>query len=967
MANNVLCFPLNCWSRVADTVDGKPAPDQEWYEFFAQLNGTILSLWDAAAADEAAFMGGQSVMPQFINITDSIITSPSAQEQADHQNVLAINTAGSNKYLFEFQNPNVLKRWSAAFRIAVYERVSLQECYTAALIARSRTAPNVRRLFSTYHGALGSKGKYSGWVRVRFSWSIKWQRCWAVVSDTPSSWSSGSGHAIHERLIHKFSSKQQSLRGEIRFYDSRRDPKNKPIAILSNVYSAFAVYPEKSFLVDQSTMIKVEGSLHAPKGSFLRGDQYKDAFVLLMPEEMPTLASNSSSPNSSPIVGSNASTFAPTARSRFSTASFLAVLNNSSHKPSSSATFESMLTWLVAFYDAFSLYGRPDKLITDSSHKNSMIFAMPSSLEESYLDVEEVFLTLADQGQLETNTYSSQEWRARMKELTLAQLKQGKRPFNAAILVRNAAAEAPIITQPVAPYLRGSVEAPTGLHVHQESTPTVHLPSLPPEGNQPQPYPAPIVQRQPSRRNVLRRKSARLESGDVHTRDFDEDHIESTRVAVKRFSLNEDSEDDSGPGIFRPRVAPPSSYQSSPLRNSEIGHSTSGSVQPESGMESPPIRIDQPVILTRVYSHRRAHSETRMEELYREAKENKREHNSDEESDDRLPVGGRVSTDMFQGSPSPFLETRIERGLRESVETGTRFNNTFDRISHPRDPSHLRLSESSSERSETPADPLNDTPRMEPVNLQSSPATSVESLPSKSSQSRRSLEDKLDNADRARALPAEATFSAPTFRDLSHPTVLVPVNGQSVPTRRDPSPLRTQNVQGPRTALRKPVPIGQPTNIDDAFQYNQDIMRPREHRPAPPAPNHGKFPPAVDYSAHPAAPRPQQLSGKTPYNSIQELQMRARGSPPQSPREPHLNRDPYIQNPYPYVYDLRYNDNPDHKLVRRMVSNQQHPNTPSHSAYGPRPSSSANSSSVSSHTPRPGIYPQGPRQFSSQS
>ena len=282
--------------------DGKPAPDQEWYEFYMQLNGTIISLWDAEAVDQAAYTGDQNVMPQYINVTDAIITKTNSQEHPDHFNVLSICTAGSNRYLFEFQNPNVLKRWSAALRIATYERAALQECYTAALVARSRAAPNVRRLFSAYHGVLGSKGKYSGWVRARFSWSIKWQRCWVIVSDTPSSWSAGTGQGIHERLLYKFSNKQ-SLRGEVRFYESRRDAKNKPIAILSNVFSAYAVYPEKPFLVDSSTLIKVEGSLQMGKGTTSRsGEQLIDAFVFLVPDDMPALSSNDSSPSSSPVI-----------------------------------------------------------------------------------------------------------------------------------------------------------------------------------------------------------------------------------------------------------------------------------------------------------------------------------------------------------------------------------------------------------------------------------------------------------------------------------------------------------------------------------------------------------------------------------------------------------------------------------------------------------------------------------------
>lgn len=118
-------LPITGPSHQANTnlfgADGKPCPNQEWYEFFAQLNGTILSLWDAEAVDQAAYMGGQSVMPQFLNITDAVITSVNPQEIPDHQHVLSVSTAGSNRYLFEFQNLNVLKRWSAAFRIATYE------------------------------------------------------------------------------------------------------------------------------------------------------------------------------------------------------------------------------------------------------------------------------------------------------------------------------------------------------------------------------------------------------------------------------------------------------------------------------------------------------------------------------------------------------------------------------------------------------------------------------------------------------------------------------------------------------------------------------------------------------------------------------------------------------------------------------------------------------------------------------
>jgi hypothetical protein len=50
---------------------GKPNADRTWTECFAQLVGTILSLWDAAELDAAGQDG--EVLPKFINLTDASI------------------------------------------------------------------------------------------------------------------------------------------------------------------------------------------------------------------------------------------------------------------------------------------------------------------------------------------------------------------------------------------------------------------------------------------------------------------------------------------------------------------------------------------------------------------------------------------------------------------------------------------------------------------------------------------------------------------------------------------------------------------------------------------------------------------------------------------------------------------------------------------------------------------------------
>ncbi len=52
-------------------VDGRPNADRTWTECFAQLVGTVLSLWDAAALDAAGEDG--EILPTFINLTDASI------------------------------------------------------------------------------------------------------------------------------------------------------------------------------------------------------------------------------------------------------------------------------------------------------------------------------------------------------------------------------------------------------------------------------------------------------------------------------------------------------------------------------------------------------------------------------------------------------------------------------------------------------------------------------------------------------------------------------------------------------------------------------------------------------------------------------------------------------------------------------------------------------------------------------
>jgi CCR4-NOT transcriptional complex subunit CAF120 len=53
------------------SIEGRPCADRQWVECFAQLVGTVLSLWDATALDAAGQDG--EVAPTFINLADASI------------------------------------------------------------------------------------------------------------------------------------------------------------------------------------------------------------------------------------------------------------------------------------------------------------------------------------------------------------------------------------------------------------------------------------------------------------------------------------------------------------------------------------------------------------------------------------------------------------------------------------------------------------------------------------------------------------------------------------------------------------------------------------------------------------------------------------------------------------------------------------------------------------------------------
>ncbi|KAF7929373.1 uncharacterized protein EAE98_005291 [Botrytis deweyae] len=343
-------------------IHGKANADRTWTECFAQLVGTILSLWDAAELDAAGQDG--EVLPKFINLTDASIkmieSLPTrSPTEAPLQNVLSISTAGKNRYLLHFNSHHSLVQWTAGIRLCMFEHASLQEAYTGALIAgKGKLLNNIRPIMER------SRIQTADWARVRFGAGTPWRRCWCVITPPDEK---------EVQRLQKQSQKKRSaydrsrppiLKGDIKFYDSKRTKKIRPIATINDAYSAFAIYPQSKPLIDASTLVKVEGSITIHSNPPLTSE----GFVFVMPEVHPAVSG-----------------------------------------------FEMMLRWLFPVYDTFGLYGRPGRLIAETNDTRSLMFAMPEHRRYGYLETLDVSSLISEQG---SANWLESEWRGRMKDLT---------------------------------------------------------------------------------------------------------------------------------------------------------------------------------------------------------------------------------------------------------------------------------------------------------------------------------------------------------------------------------------------------------------------------------------------------------------------------------------------------------------------------------------------------------------------
>ena len=199
--------------------------------------------------------------------------------------------------------------------------------------------------------------RFEGWGAVRFGPGEQWIRCWIVVNPPDEKEMRKLQKMPKNRSAYDRSS--PTLKGTIKFYNTKKMKKSPPFATVVDVHSAYAIYPQSNSLIDPSSLVKIEGEVINREG---RGNC---AFVMPEPRH--------------PISG-----------------------------------LETMLQFLFPTFDAFGLYGRPTRLLAETNHLKSLMFAFPKR-RPGYLDIQDVIDLVKSQG---SRNWSEAEWWRQLKEAT---------------------------------------------------------------------------------------------------------------------------------------------------------------------------------------------------------------------------------------------------------------------------------------------------------------------------------------------------------------------------------------------------------------------------------------------------------------------------------------------------------------------------------------------------------------------
>ncbi|KAL6929248.1 hypothetical protein ACO0SA_002588 [Hanseniaspora valbyensis] len=358
--------------------DGSPA-ERSWKEQYAVLIGNQVALWNSKDLEQRDLKIDQqktqqelahelfnvASKPKYLNLTDAKYKILEGKE-----NTLVLSTTMKNRYFMKFSDTKSFKIWHAALRLCAFEYTSLQEAYTGAFLSsKGAKLSDIKVILAD------SKFNYEDWVSVRFGAGMPWKRCYAVV--TPGK---GQSSKKKKNQIESF--------GEVVFYENEKKSSNKRYAMstITSAFSIFAIYPSSPVLIDNSTMLKIEGEIEfndfdkknkdkKNDKSHWPSDTSKEGDIFIMPE------------NHNGVPG-----------------------------------YDTIIRFLVPMLNSFHLYGRPNGLISARDDLNSLLFGLPTLPEIHYLQVSDL---LPLTGNSNSQYWDDKQWKSEIKNLMLSKLQKG--------------------------------------------------------------------------------------------------------------------------------------------------------------------------------------------------------------------------------------------------------------------------------------------------------------------------------------------------------------------------------------------------------------------------------------------------------------------------------------------------------------------------------------------------------------
>lgn len=387
--------------------DGSPA-DRAWKEYYAVILGTQLALWDAQelanSRSDSTNNNNNSLKsvaskPRYINFTDATLRpldsddSIISNDQNKHlQNVLVVSTTLQNRYFLKFSDLSSYKEWTAAIRLSLYENVSLQEAYTGAFLSsRGSKLGDIKNILAS-----NNKFTYSEWVSVRFGPGMTWKRCFAVVTQHSKKNAEKEKKAHHKKRKNILKMKKNKKddedmiedeendafpdfhtatsghdhNGTIRFYENdKKISKKNAMATVLDATALYAVYPSSPLLIDNSTIIKLDGSV-----SFAEDHKVQNSSIFIMAEKHMGVPS-----------------------------------------------YDTIIRFMIPAMNAFNLYGRPKQLIANRNDPSSLMFALPTLPCIYYLEVKDILEMINGN---ETSPWNSEDWNNHIDQLLELKIKE---------------------------------------------------------------------------------------------------------------------------------------------------------------------------------------------------------------------------------------------------------------------------------------------------------------------------------------------------------------------------------------------------------------------------------------------------------------------------------------------------------------------------------------------------------------